>query len=96
MQGPGDRVEVDQLLGEERDGAGEDADGLHPAFMEVVHMPLDRALPHALVRRRQLGGRQMVERLPHPGGQPRAEEPGGFGGGRLGRGTGSSDTGSSG
>ncbi len=85
VQRPGDRVEIGELLGEQRDGAGEHPDRLHPAVVEVVHVPRDRARPHALVRRRQLGGREGIQRLPHPGRQARAAQSCCFGGGGLGR-----------
>ena len=88
VQRPGHRVEIDQLLGEEGDGAGQHPDRLHPAVGEVVHVPFDRALAHPHVRRRQLRGGQMVERLPHPRRQPRAAQARGLGGTQLGQGRG--------
>ncbi len=83
MQRAYDAVDVLDLLGKQRDGAGEDTDGLHLAIHEVIHVPGDGAVPHPLERPGEFVRGHMIERLADPGGQVRAPEAQRLGGRRL-------------
>src|SRR4029077_1538131 len=76
-----DEMEERDLLGQHGDRAGQEAEGVHLPLAEVRHPFLNRRAAHPLVRRGQARAGDVVQRLPHAGGEAQSREPGHFGAG---------------